>query len=90
MAENDINDHEIAYALMEGVSKAVPDKGSERDVVTYVSRPMWQAFCRAANIPELSEPTLWSNDGECCRIYGSATIVVDTDKMIAVSITPKL
>lgn len=78
-------DDDVMRALIGQVSRAVPKGGTERDVTTIISTPMWQAWCRAVGKPEDSQPTEWGM-GKCSnRVYGSRTLVVDNPKMIAVS-----
>lgn len=79
-----VSDEEIFCALVEQVSKAVPKGGSEQDVRTIITRPMWNSFCRAVEIPENSIPT--DHIGiKSIRVYGSETIVVESEKMAACS-----
>lgn len=78
-------DDRIMHALIGQVARAVPKGGTEQDVVTIISTPMWQAWCRAVGKPEDSKPTTWGMGPEHNRVYGSRTIVVDNPKMIAVS-----
>lgn len=80
-----ITDEQIVRALIVQVASAVPPGGNERDVTTVISRPMWNAFCRATGIPEDSEPTRWVGANETRRVYGSATVVVENGEMISVS-----
>jgi len=79
-----IDDAAIISAMIEQVSKAVPKGGNETDVITLVSRPMWRAWCRAVGIPEFSEPTEWKGC-HTFRIYGSRTIIVESEQMAAAS-----
>lgn len=80
------SDDLIMVALIDQVQKAMSkDKcKNERDVTTIISRPMWRAWNRAVESPEDAEPTEW-NPIECHRVYGSKTIVVESDSMAAVS-----
>lgn len=81
-----MKDSELVFALMLQVKKAV-NYGtciSERDVTTIITRPMWRRFLRATGDEEDLEPTEWSVKG-CRRVYGSRTIVVESDRMAAVS-----
>ena len=77
-------DDEILRQLIHQVSKAKPKGGNETAVTTYVTRPMWKAWCRAAGIPEDSEPTEW-NGCHTCRVYGSKTIIIESEQMAAIS-----
>jgi hypothetical protein len=54
------------------------ENGVETDVVTYVTRPMWNAFLRAAKKSENLSPTVWKGMGTV-RVFGSETIVVESD-----------
>lgn len=80
-----MSDAEIMCMLIGQVSKAVPAGGTERDVTTIISQPMWQAWCRAVGKPEDSQPTEWGTGPDHNRVYGSRTLVVDNPKMLAVS-----
>lgn len=80
-----MSDSTIMCALIHQVTKATPAGGTERDVTTIVSRPMWQAWCRSIGAPEDSEPTEWGTGPNHNRIFGSRTIVVENPKMLAVS-----
>lgn len=52
---------------------------SELDVVTYITRPMWEAFCRAAKIPVHSMPTEWKGV-KSVRVFGSETKLIESDQ----------
>lgn len=80
-------DEEIMCALIGQVSQAAQG-GSEREVRTVITRPMWNAFCRATKSPENSEPTEWLGMGPTIRVYGSETIVVEGDSMRSFSFKP--
>lgn len=67
-------DDEVMRALIHQVSKAVPEGGSERDVLTIVMRPMWEMWCRATRLPANSIPDNKSGN----RIYGSFTVLIDS------------
>lgn len=79
-----ITDDEILRHLVHQVSRATPKGKTEAAVTTIITRPMWNAFCRAINIPEDSEPTGWIGPMSV-RVYGSNTIVVDMPEMAAIS-----
>lgn len=81
-------DRFVMMALIAQVSKARPAQGSERDVRTLISRPMWNAFCRATKLPEDSEPSEWLGT-ESHRVFGSETVVFESDEMISVSFAMK-
>lgn len=74
---------EISRALIEGVIKAA--KGRREDqVTTIITRPMWNAFCKEIGLPENSIPTEWIGK-DTIRVYGSKTIVIESDKLAAIS-----
>lgn len=68
-------DNDIMRSLIHQVSKAVPVGGTEQDVVTFISAPMWKAFCRSTNMPEDSVPSIWKGK-DTNRVYGSLTVVI--------------
>lgn len=78
-------DEKITRALIDQVNSAIPPWGNERDVKTFVSRPMWEAFLRFLKLPSGTEPTEWRIK-DCVRVYGSETIVVDSDLMFSYSL----
>lgn len=51
---------QVAMALE--AAETITQCASEEDVRTYITRPMWNAFCRATNIPENSKPTAWKRN----------------------------
>jgi hypothetical protein len=74
----------VICALIGQVADAVPPSGNEQDVITHISRPMWNLWCRAVGEPEHSTPSpQWSLHGN--RVYGSRTIIVESDEYFAVS-----
>lgn len=75
---------ELLRSLIEGVATNVPEGGSERDVITLVSRPLWEIWCRMTDLPKDTLPSDWKKD-QCARIYGSETILVDSSDFFAVS-----
>lgn len=79
-----MSDDEVMCALIGQVAQAA--RGSvECDVTTIITRPMWNAFCRATKMPENSEPTAWLGIHKTRRVYGSETIVVDRPEMASIS-----
>jgi len=84
-----VSDREILCRLIEQVAKAVPEGKAETSVRTIVSRPMWDAWCKATGIPIGSNPTEWKGPVATYRIYGSQTEVVESDTMFAVSFPMK-
>lgn len=72
-------DEEIMIALVEQVQKAAAG-GSENDVVTFITRPMWMAFLRATgekDLHKLPRPGL--------SVFGSRTLLFNREAMEAVS-----
>lgn len=77
-------DREIMIALIGQVANAA--QGSvETKVRTVISRPMWRAWCRAVGVPQNSKPTAWLGIGKTIRVYGSETIVFESDEMVSAS-----
>lgn len=71
---------ELIAALISQVFDAA--KGdNEQTVVTYISRPMWREWNKATDSPVDCEPTGWVGIHETRRVYGSETIVVESDHM---------
>ncbi len=68
-------DDEVMRALMQQVAKAVPVGGSERDVLTIITRPMWEMWCRA--VGNLAD-SLPDNGLAGNRVYGSYTVLIDS------------
>lgn len=64
----------IPLHLFSQVMKAARP-GSEREVVTVITRPMWCAFLRAVGVPEYVEPTEWLGCHRTQRVFGSETHV---------------
>lgn len=76
-------DSQIARELMHQV--ALCAKGdAETTVRTWISRPLWEAFCRFTGAPEGQMPTPWLGIHKTHRVYGSETIVVESDAMFAI------
>lgn len=75
----------VMRSLVHQVSKATPRGGTEQDVITFISLPMWKAFCRATGMPETSKPTKWLGPKDTHRVYGSVTVVVPSKAMFALS-----
>lgn len=82
-----MTDREIMCALIGQVSLAAHG-GVETSVRTIITRPMWNAFCRAVGNPEDSEPTEWLGIKDTLRVYGSETIVIDHPEMASISFRP--
>lgn len=79
-----IGDDEILRALINQVLKAAHGR-VETEVVTYITKPMWNAFCRATGLPKNSSPTEWLGIHKTIRVFGSHTIVLPSKKMASVS-----
>lgn len=80
-----MKDLDIVAALVNQVRFAVPQGGTERDVVTIITRPMWQGFLRGINESADAEPTDWLGH-ETFRVNGSLTIVIEREESYAVSL----
>lgn len=81
-------DEAIMCALVKQVAKAA-NNNSETCVTTFITCPMWNAHLRAVGIPENSEPTKWLGLYDTIRVYGSETIVVESDKIASMSFRKK-
>ena len=75
----------VTNALIDGVRKAQPKGGNERDVTTVITRPMWRIWNVAMNQHPDTPPTEWSPNPQCNRIFGSETIVIESEKFEAYS-----
>lgn len=71
---------QVLVALRAGQRDFPAKPSSEMNVRTVITRPMWNAFCRASGIPENSEPTAWLGQHKTRRVFGSETIVVESDE----------
>lgn len=71
-------------ALIGQVAKAA-NGCAEHNVTTFITKPMWRAFLRATGTPVNSKPTDWIGPKETVRVYGSKTIVVDSNKLQSIS-----
>lgn len=79
------SDSAIMRALINQVMKATPLKGTERDVVTFITKPMWRAFLRATGSPVNAKPTEWKMGKDCMRVFGSTTVVLNSQKLQSMS-----
>lgn len=77
-------DPNIVPPLISQVTKAVPARGSERDVITLITRLFWRAWCAAVGLPENCEPGEWEGINSR-RVYGSETVIVEGEDMRAMS-----
>lgn len=84
---NKPNPDKVMRSLVRQVSKATPRNGSEVDVRTYISQPMWDLFCKATGIPIGTKPTEWIGIKDTCRVFGSETIILDRRDYISWSET---
>lgn len=75
----------IVSALIDQVQKAVPKGGSELDVRTIITRPLWDKFMAAGGHPPGTMPTGWLGIHKTRRVFGSETRVVESEKFAAVS-----
>ena len=73
-----VTGHDITRALISQVSKAA-GSGSELEVETRISRPLWRLWNTILGVHPDTEPTDWLGEGHTHRVYGSKTIVVDSD-----------
>lgn len=82
----------VAFSLIEGVSCALKasweagnKKDNETDVVTFISRPMWELF-----LAEVAEAVSFmpdeSNGADTIRVYGSETVVFESEAVFAYSV----
>lgn len=69
-----MTDETIMTHLLKQVMKAARP-GSEREVVTVITRPMWCSFLRAAGVSECATPTVWFGCHRTRRVFGSETHV---------------
>lgn len=85
-------DEEIMCALICQVASALQasDKGnSERDVTTLVTRPLWNQWLRAVGLQQNCTPSEWLGQDFTRRIYGSKTIVLESELFRSVSFVRK-
>ena len=74
----------IAQRLNEAVTEAIPEGGSERDVVTFISRPLWAIYCDAMGIPPGTAPSTRYGVGE--SMSGSLTLIDSEEGLAARSV----
>lgn len=82
---NKPTDFQIMCQLIKQVQRARPPGCNERRVTTIITRPMWEAWCRAVEMPTDSVPV---NDGPAEQrnsVYGSTTYVVESPRWMCVS-----
>lgn len=73
----------VTLALIRQVTQARPLNGTEMDVRTYISRPLWGDFCEELGMPRDTEPTGWIGIKETNRVYGSETIIIEREDRIS-------
>jgi len=78
-------DRDIMMALIRQVAKAVPPGRNERAVTTVISRALWRIWCRSVGESESSEPTAWLGSQDTIRVFGSETLVFESDELISAS-----
>ena len=74
---------ELMLSLMEQVVTAMPVGGDRRDVITWISRPMWREVCEYQGWALDAEPGFWPCADR--TVFGSYTKVIESDGMFAVS-----
>lgn len=79
-----IDDRDVVLALIRQVVRAAAG-GSELEVVTLISEPMWAAFCRGTGLPVPCEPTEWLGGHGTRRVCGSRTVVIKRNDFWSVS-----
>jgi hypothetical protein len=78
------SDQAIMLGLISQVQRAARG-ASEVHVTTLISKPMWEAFCRATGMPKNSKPTEWLGIHKTKRVFGSETILVKSRAHFAIS-----
>lgn len=76
---------DVARFLIHQVSRAAAHE-TEQSVVTLITRPMWDLFCQFTG--DHGEPTAWLGIKETRRVYGSKTIIIPGDNLLAISFKP--
>lgn len=76
-------------SMNQSVIDAIPKGGGINDVVTLITRPMWNRYCSILGWHENSEPTDWIDPFHTRRVGGSMTIIVEVldDRMASISIS---
>ena len=78
-------EEQLMFSLIDQVLLAtsaaadVKPMASERDVLTVITRPMWDLFCKAAGIPPNSSPSEWKGI-HTIRVFGSETRVIESSQ----------
>lgn len=74
---------DVARYLIYGVQRAAQGC-SERDVVTYLTRPMWDIWNQFTG--NSGDPTPWLGKELTRRVFGSETIIIPGDNLLAFSL----
>lgn len=91
-----MSDNEILCALIGQVQKATSASArlkpcsTEVDVVTFITRPMWESFLRAVDLPTNSKPTPWQGIDKTIRVFGSETRVIESPLWWSISVPRSL
>lgn len=85
---------EIMSALITQVMRAAgPTPTPETEVKTYISREMWTLFLIGTGMTRRlalkTNPTGWIGMGKTHRVYGSETIIIESDQIFSWSVRPK-
>lgn len=79
----------LVFALIGQVTMARPQAGNERDVTTVITRPLWQRWNTALGYPPDTPPSEEWIGVHTHRVYGSRTIVIESEHEAAVSYVTK-
>jgi hypothetical protein len=60
----------------------------ETRVRTYITRPLWRMWNEATGHHPDDPPTGWVNDFSCRRVFGSETVVIESNELWSVSLKP--
>lgn len=74
-----VTDEEIMFGLIDQVRKAAAG-GSERNVMTFITRPMWIAFLRAIKHPDLNTLPMPG-----LTVFGSRTLLFNRPQFWSMS-----
>lgn len=86
---NGISDERVMCELIGQVSRAARGR-VETEVTTIITRPMWNVFCRATGMPKNAEPTDWVGIKGTRRVFGSKTIVVESNHLASMSFLSRM
>lgn len=76
---------ELIHQVQRAMAACEIPMATEKDVVTFITRPMWRAFLAFHNLPEDTEPTEWQGK-DTVRVFGSETRIVESELWWAVSV----